>query len=545
MQSSCMVPQWLRTYQGATFRYDLIAGVMLAAYLLPAGIADASIAGLPPEAGLYACLFSGLVWWFFCSSRHTAITVTSGLSILVGTAVADLSGGSMERQIALSMATCVLIGVLGFAAWLTRAGIVVNFVSETVLVGFKCGIAGVLAAKQLPKLFGFAGGHGSFWSQIVHIITHLGDTHLASFALGVTALVILLAGKKLLPGRPVALIVVVGGIAATSIFNLQEAGVKVLGEVPQGLPSLGLPDIGLSDLNDVVPIAFACFLLGAVESAAIGRMFALKHGYRFDANRELLAVGAANLMSGLGRGFPVSGGMSQSLVNESSGARTPVSGLMAALIVLTIVMFFSGLLHDLPQPVLAAIVLAAVAGLFKLKALQRLWMFSKVEFAIAAFAFLGVLGQGILRGVAIGVLLSLFALLRRASAPNVVELGRIGNTDVFASIQDDVPRMRVDDVLVARIDGSLLYFNAEHARDRVIELLDERKVSRVILYLGTVPAVDLAGTDMIIELGHALHERGIDFRIAGAHTEVRQRLMRGGLDHQAVHAYRTVQDALI
>jgi len=540
-----MVPQWLRTYQGSTFRYDLIAGVMLAAYLLPVGIADASIAGLPPEAGLYACVFSGLVWWFFCSSRHTAITVTSGLSILIGTAVADLSGGNVDRHVALSMAVCLLIGALGLTAWLTRAGMVVNFVSETVLIGFKCGIAFVLAAKQLPKLFGFAGGHGGFWSQAAHIFTHLGDTHLASLALGLTALVILLGGKKLLPGRPVSLVVVVGGIIATSVLGLQAAGVKVLGEVPQGLPALGLPDISVEDWNNVAPIALACFLLGAVESAAIGRMFAVKHGYRFDANRELLAMGAANFMAGLGRGFPVSGGMSQSLVNESSGARTPVSGLLAALLVLTIVVFFSGLLHDLPQPVLAAIVLAAVVGLIKVKALKRLWAFSKVEFAIAACAFLGVLGQGILRGVAIGVLLSLFALLRRASAPNVVELGRIGNSDVFASIQDDVPRTRVDNVLVTRIDGSLLYFNADHARDRVIELLDERKVSRVILYLGAVPAVDLAGADMIIELGHAVHARGIDFRIAGAHTEVRQRLVRGGLDHQAVHAYRTVQDALI
>jgi high affinity sulfate transporter 1 len=518
---------------------------MLAAYLLPAGIADASLAGLPPEAGLYACLFGGMVFWTLCSSRHTAVTVTSAISILIGTAVGELSGGDQARQVALAMATCLLVGALGVAAWAAQAGMVVNFVSETVLIGFKCGIAFVLAGTQIPKLFGFTGGHGSFWSRLEHILNHLGETHPTSLALGLTALIILLAGKKFLPGKPVALGVVVGGIVATSIFHLHDEGVKVLGNVPQGLPALGLPQITLDDWNDVAPIALACFLLAAVESAAIGRMFALKHGYRFDANRELLAIGGSNLMAGLGRGFPVSGGMSQSLVNESSGARTPVSGAIATLLMLVVVLWFSELLQDLPQPVLAAIVLAAVTGLFKLTALQRLWRFSKVEFAIAACAFLGVLGQGILRGVAIGVLLSLFALLRRATAPNVVEIGRIGDSDQFASFRDDQPRSRVPGVLVARIDGSLLYFNAEHARDRLVELLAERPdARRMVLYLGAVPAVDLAGADMVIELAHALRGRGIDFRIAGAHTRVRDKLSLAGMDPASAGAHRTVVDAL-
>jgi high affinity sulfate transporter 1 len=540
-----MGPQWLRSYQASTFRADLVAGVMLAAYLLPAGIADASLAGLPPEAGLYACLFGGMVFWALCSSRHTAVTVTSAISILIGTAVSELSGDDQARQAALAIATCLLVGALGIAAWAAQAGMVVSFVSETVLIGFKCGIAFVLAGTQIPKLFGFAGGHGSFWSRLEHIVNHIGETHPTSLALGLTALIVLLAGKKLLPGKPVALAVVVSGIVATSVFHLHDAGVKVLGNVPQGLPALGVPSISLADWNDVAPIAVACFLLAAVESAAIGRMFALKHGYRFDANRELLAIGGSNLMAGLGRGFPVSGGMSQSLVNESSGAQTPMSGAIATLLVLVVVLWFSELLQDLPQPVLAAIVLAAVTGLFKLTALKRLWRFSKVEFAIAACAFLGVLGQGILRGVAIGVLLSLFALLRRASAPNVVEVGRIGDSEQFASFKDGLPRSRVPGALVARIDGSLLYFNAEHARDRLVELLAERPdATRMVLYLGAVPAVDLAGADMVLELAHALQRRRIDFRIAGAHTRVRDKLTLAGFDPAAASAHRTVVDAL-
>ena len=541
-----MTPGWLRGYGKDQFRPDVVAGITLGAYLLPAAIADASLAGLPPQAGLYACLFGGLVFWAFCSSRHTAITVTSAISLLVGTSIGDLSHGDQGRHVALSMGAAVLVGTFGIAAWAARAGVVVNFVSETVLIGFKCGIAFVLASTQIPKLFGFPGGEGGFWPRMAHIFEHIGETQAVALALGVAALIILVAGKNLLPGKPIALAVVALGIAATSIFDLEARGVRVLGVVPQGLPPFGLPALSLADFDSIVPIAMACFLLGAVESSAIGRMFALKHGYRFDANRELLALGGANLLAGLGHGFPISGGMSQSLVNESGGARTPLSGLVAALILLTITVAFSGLLRDLPQPVLAAIVLAAVTGLVSPSSIARLWRFNRAEFAIAAVAFIGVLGQGILRGVLVGVVLSLLLLLRRASQPNVAELGRIGDTSEFASITDEESRERVPGILVARIDGGLLYFNAERVRDRVLELVTARSepVSCVILFLGTVPTLDLAGADMLIELQHALHARGIELRFAGPHGRVRDALVRAGLEPAAVHAFRTIAEAL-
>lgn len=541
-----MVMPWMRGYGAAELQPDVIAGITLAAYLLPAAIADASLAGLPPQAGLYACLFGGLVFWALCSSRHTAIAATSAISLLVGASVGEISQGDEARHVALCMGAAVLVGAFGIAAWAARAGVVVNFVSETVLIGFKCGIAFVLASTQIPKLFGFPGGEGGFWPRMAHIARHIGETHPVALALGVAALIVLLTGKKLLPGKPVALAVVALGIVATSIFDLEARGVHVLGVVPQGLPPFGLPALTLADFDAILPIATACFLLGAVESSAIGRMFALKHGYRFDANRELLALGGANLLAGLGHGFPISGGMSQSLVNESGGARTPISSLVAALILLTITVAFSGLLRDLPQPVLAAIVLAAVTGLVSPSAIARLWRFNRSEFAIAAVAFIGVLGQGILRGVLVGVVLSLLLLLRRASQPNVGELGRVGDTSEFASISDEESRAGVPGVLVARIDGGLLYFNAERVRDRVLELMTAQSelVSHVILFLGTVPTVDLAGADMLIELQHALHGRGIELRFAGPHGPVRDALVRAGLDPAAVHAFRTIADAL-
>jgi high affinity sulfate transporter 1 len=529
----------------APLRPDLVAGVTLAAYLVPAGIADASLAGLPPETGLYACLFGGLVFWALCSSRHTAITVTSAISLLVGTSVGELSGGDPVRHLALSMGAALLVGVMGLIAWAARAGVIVNFVSETVLVGFKCGIAFVLASTQLPKLLGFAGGHGSFWERLAHIGRHITDTHPVSLALGFTALAVLLAGKKLLPARPVALAVVILGVAATSIFELPARGVKVLGTVPQGLPPIGLPSLSLGEFDGIVPIALACFLLAAVESAAIGRMFALKHGYRFDPNRELLALGASNLAAGFGHGFPISGGMSQSLVNESAGARSSRSGLVAAVILLAVIVWFSGLLRDLPQPVLAAIVLAAVTGLIKVNTLTRLWRFNRGEFAIAAVAFFGVLGQGILRGIFLGVILSLVMLLRRASHPNVAELGRIGDSEVFGNLADDERRQPASGAVVARVDGALLYFNADHVRDELLERLANRPDAKVlVLFLGTVPTVDMAGADMLIELQHAMAGRGIELRFAGPHGAVRHALSRAGMDPSRVHAYRTIPEAL-
>src|ERR1043166_4926313 len=222
---------WLPTYQGQWLRADLIAGVTLAAYLMPAGLADASLANVPPEAGLYACLFSGLVFWLFCSSRHTAITVTSAISVLVGASLGDLAGGDALRFWALASCTALIVGVLAFIAWLARAGVIVNFISESVLVGFKCGIALFIASTQLPKFFGFKGSHGDFWDRSAYFLSHLGDTNSASLLLGICALILLLLGKRFLKNKPVALFVVIAGILVASTMDLGSLRVNFSGDV--------------------------------------------------------------------------------------------------------------------------------------------------------------------------------------------------------------------------------------------------------------------------------------------------------------------------
>jgi SulP family sulfate permease len=523
----------LRDYRREWLRGDVVAGVVLAAYLLPASLGDASLAGLPPEAGLYACLFAGLVFWLFCSSRHTAVTVTSAISLLVGTSLGELAGGDAGRYWALASATALLVAALGLVAFLLHAGSLVSFISETVMTGFKTGVALHLASTQLPKLLGFKGSHGDFWERMGHVLSHLGETNPASLALGAAALGLLVLGKRLLPNRPVSLFVLVAGIAAVPLLDLAGRGVALLGEVPQGLPAPGLPAIHFSDLNLLLPLAMACFLIGAVETAAIGRTFARKYGYRLDSNQELLAQAGANLAAGLGHGFPVSGGMSQSLVNEGGGARTALSGPVAAGIMVVVTLFLAGLLRDLPQPVLAAIVLMAVSGLFKLSELQRLWRFSRAEFAVAMAAVLGVLGSGLLRGVLIGVVISLLLLLRRASRPRTTELGRVPGTDYFADAVRHPENERQADAFVFRVEASLLYFNVEHVRDRFFGLLSARGeggVRLAVLFLGSCPAIDLAGAELLEEIHHTLRERGIAFRLAEARGDVRETLRRAGFE---------------
>lgn len=537
---------WLSQYEWKWLRSDLLAGITLATYLLPAGIADASLANLPPEAGLYACLFSGLTFWFLCSSRHTAVTVTSAISLLIGASLGDLAGGDATRFGALAAGAALLVAFIAFAAWLVQAGAIVTFISESVMVGFKCGVALFLASTQLPKLFGFKGGHGSFWERAGHFFSHLSETNTTALGIGIAALIILLVGKLFFKNWPIALLVVVNAIIVASLAKLDAYGVKLLGEVPQGLPAMGIPDIRWDDLNELLPLALACFLLGAVETAAIGRMFAARHGGRLDANQELLALAGANFAAALGRGFPVGGGMSQSLVNESAGARTPLSGLFASGVVLIVVLFLTDLLRYLPQPVLAAVVLVAVGGLFNVSALKHLRRTNRTEYIVAVVALFGVLWSGLLRGVLIGAIISLVLLIRRASRPHVAFLGRIPGTRRYSDLARHPDNVPVHDVLIFRPESGLLYFNADHIRDLVVERARALRPRLIIGDLSAAPHVDMQAAHMLLELQDELATLGCRLQIVEARASVRDTLRREGVESRVGHINRftSVADAV-
>src|SRR5262249_45329807 len=484
---------WLRSYDRSWLRGDVLAGITLAAYLLPAALGDASLANLPPEAGLYACLFAGLIFWIFCGSRYTAVSVTSAIALVIGSSLGEITGGNTARFGALAAGTALLVSLIAFIAWLAKAGVLVHFISESVMTGFKCGVALFLASTQLPKLFGFHSAHGSFWGNAAHFFKHLNETNLMSLLVGGIALALLILGKIFLKHKPVALFVVIGGIAVALWVSLETRGVKLIGAVPQGIPPLKVPAVYWRDLNDLLPLARACFLLGAVETAAIGRMFAAKHGGRFDANQENLALAASNLLAGFGGGFPVSGGTSQSLVNEEGGAHTPLSTAAAAVFILVVVLFFSHLLSALPQPVLAAVVLVAVAGLFNLSTLKALWLNDRSEFVVAIAAFAGVLTFGLLRGVMLGALISLVQLVRLSSRPHVALLGRIPATRRFSDRDRHEGNELIPNAMIFRPESALIYFNVDNVCDSILSRVRAapKLPKLVVLDLSAAPLVDM------------------------------------------------------
>jgi MFS superfamily sulfate permease-like transporter len=403
------------------------------------------------------------------------------------------------------------------------------------MIGFKTGVALHLASTQLPKLCGVPAGHDSFWHRMADFFRHLGEINPASLALGLAALGVLVLGKRLLPNKPVALFVVAAGIVASSFFDFGAMSVKLIGEVPQGLPAMAVPAVSYSDIRNMLPLALACFLLASVETAAIGRMFAARHGHRFDPNREFLALAASNVAAGLFRGFPVGGGMSQSLVNESGGAKTPASGLFAALAILLVALFFSGLLSGLPQPVLAAVVLMAVASLAKIEDLRWLWRHHRGEFLVAVASLAGVLGAGLLQGVLIGAIISLLLLLRQAAHPHVAELGRIPGTEKFSDRERHKGNEVLPGVFPFRVEANIMYFNADNILADVLARVEARgePIRLAIGDLSASPKIDIAGAHMLKRLHAELAKRGTTLRLVQAHASARDLLRIEGVEDVA------------
>jgi high affinity sulfate transporter 1 len=539
---------WRREYAPSWLRWDVVAGLTLAAYFLPSGLAYSSIANLPPQAGLYSCLCAGLVFWLFCSARQTAVAPTSAIAILVGASLGPLAGGDATRFGAFAAATALLVAAMCVVAWAVRAGAVANFISETVLTGFKTGLALYLTSTQLPKLLGIKGGSGSFWSKSWTIATHLSDVNEKSLLIGGAALVLLILGKLFLSKLPVPLFVLVAAIVAADTLDLGNHGVSLLGALPQGLPPVAVPAVSWDELDELLPLAMACFLLAAVETTAIGRMYESKSKNKVDVNRDLLAIGASNVAVGFGGGFPVSGGMSQSLVNETAGAKSPVSTLVASAAVLVVMVFFSGRLADLPQPALAAIVLVTVAGLFKFAAMKHLWRTARVEFVVAFAAMLGLLCFGLLRGVMLGVLLSILFLLIRASRPRVAFLGRIPGIRRFDDLARHETNVPVPGAVIFRPQVSLLYFNAANVRDRVMHRIRSTtpRPRLVVCDLSACPIVDTAGASMLASLSDELASDGMRLQIVETLPAVRDSLRLQGLEDKVgrIDRFTSVADAV-
>jgi high affinity sulfate transporter 1 len=533
--------QWLPGYQTQWLKSDLIAGMTLAAYAIPVSMAYASLAGLPPHFGIYCYLLGGLAYAVFGTSRQLAIGPTSAISMLVGATVADMAGGDAARWAGIASLTALVVAVISVLAWLLRLSGLVSFISETILLGFKAGAALTIAMTQLPKLFGVKGGGHHFFERAWNLAQQLGDTNFTVLTIGIVALALLLAGDKLLPGRPIALFVVALATVVMSVTALEQSGVATVGALPAGLPEFRLPSLRARDADGIVPLSMACFLLAYIEGVSAARTLAARHEYEVHPRQELLALSAANLAAAFGQGFPVAGGLSQSAVNDKAGAKTPLALVFASLTLAVCLLFLTDLLGSLPTVVLASIVLVAVKGLIDVAALRRLWQISRFEFKVAMVALGGVLLLGILKGVLFAAIASILMLLAGAARPHVAILGRIPGTRRFSDLARHPDNESLAGIVIFRTESSLLYFNTEHVRQIVWDRLQATPDLRLVICdLSDAPVVDVAGANMLAGLHRELSKRSVAMRIVEAHGKVRDLLRAVGLEEQVGYLGRHI-----
>ncbi|SFI31619.1 SulP family inorganic anion transporter [Bradyrhizobium sp. cf659] len=521
---------WLATYRSSWLPSDAVAGVTLAAYAIPVSLAYAALAGLPPQVGIYGYMLGGVGYALLGSSRQLAVGPTSAISLMIVGTVGPLAAGDPVRygQIA-SLAACA-VAVLCLIAWLCKLSVLVRLVSDSILVGFKAGAGLTIIMSQLPSLFGVAGGGHDFFERGIKLAGQLGDMNPLILVVGLVALLLLLTGERLLPGRPVGIAVVALAIVVATALGLPALGVPVTGKIPQGLPVPGLPTFGLLEFDDLFPLAAGCVLLAYIEGVSAARSFAAKHGDSLDVRQEFLGLGAANLAAAFGHGYPVAGGLSQSAVNDNAGARTPLALVICAVTLALCLLFFAGLLTNLPKAVLAAIVFAAVYRLVDIRTLVRMRRVSRIDFYAAAIALISVLLLGILQGVLLASIASIFLLLARASQPNVAFLGKLPGSGRYSDRARHENVEPLVGIIAFRPEASLLYINAETILEAVLNALQRSSDVRLVACdLSASPYIDLAGAHMLRNLYDELASRHVAFCIVGAHAQLRDLLRAEGL----------------
>jgi high affinity sulfate transporter 1 len=523
---------WLAHYQAAWLTSDFIAGVTLAAYAVPVALAYATLAGLPPQVGIYGYLLGGLGYALLGSSRQLAIGPTSAISLMIAGTVGEMAGGDAAHYAAIAGLAGFTVALLCLISWLLRLSILVRLISDSILVGFKAGAGLTIIMTQLPSLLGVSGGGHNFFERAVLLVGELGQIQYLVLAIGLLAIAMLWAGERAFPGRPIALAVVILAIAVASVFGLPALGVPITGKIPQGLPSLDWPTLRLRDVDGIFPLAAGCLLLAYIEGVSAARSFATKHGYVLDPRQEFLGLGAANLAAALGHGYPVAGGLSQSAVNEKAGARTPLALVFASLTLAVSLLFLTGFLQNLPKAVLAAIVFTAVLGLVDIRTLSRMWRISKPDFYAATIALAAVLLLGILQGILLAAAVSVLILLARASQPHVAFLGRIPGTSSYSDLARHPENEQLPHVIIFRPEASLLYVNAEFVSQTLLERLStigKASIRMVVCDLSASPYIDLAGSRMLRLLHTELTGLGIALRIIGARGRVRDLLRADGV----------------
>ncbi len=526
------ITEWLPRYPRAWLGKDIASGITSWAVMVPVAMAYAELAGVPAGVGLITATAGLTAYAVLGTSRHAKVTTSSTMAVMSASVVAPAAGGDTATYLAMTAMLAIIVGIYLLAAGILKLGFLADFLAKPVITGFIVGLAITIAVGQLPKLFGVEGSGGNVFDQLIHFAEQLPQTHLASLAIGVAAMVLILVLRRIDRRIPGPLIAVIGAILLTTALGLDEEGVAVVGDISGELSGPGLPDVSLGDLAYLATGAAGIMFLALAESLAASRAFANRHGYRIDPNQELVALGGSNAVSGLMGGFAVDASVSSMATGEAAGNKTQLASLVTAGGMLLTIIILAPLFTNLPQSLLAAVIITSVISLVDFAEWKRYIEWRKTDAALAIIAALGVLATSVLVGLVIAALVSVVILLYTASKPALAILGRLpGPHGHFVDAHRNPDAEAIEDLLIMRLDTPLYYFNATAVSDRVRKVVDEADEPpyAVLLDIEATIELDVTTSDALYELIGALEDRGTRLVLVHAKGTVRDRMRRVGL----------------
>ena len=524
----------LRDYRLAWLSKDAIAGLSACIVSIPSVIAYAELVHLPAITGLYAALAAAIGYALFSSSRHVIAGPDAAIGLLAGSAILPLSGGDPARIVMLAAVLSLLSGAVLILAARLKLGVIADLLSRPVLIGYLNGASLVLIATQLGKMFGIKTEGEEFFEIVLTVIELLPETHLATFAFGVFLVGVLVALARWLPRVPGALALCTVAIAITFALDLGSHGVALVGEVPSGLPHLSIPRLRWADIAALAPAAVAIAFLAFSDGILLAQTFAEKNGYEVRPNRELVALGSANILAGLWQGFPVSASQSRTSIVDSAGGKTQVAQLVLAAGLLLFLFFLTGLIALLPKVALGAILIVTAIGMLEVASLSALYKVDRIEFAIGMGVTLAILIAGVVPGIILGLLLSLIAVLVEISRPDDAVLRRLKSDGKFHHCAEDDDAETVPGLLIYRLYAPLIFANARHVMTRIRTLVDaaDPPVKWLVIDAQAIHDMDVTAAQRFAELHQDLADDGVDVKIADAPRPFLDELARVGLSEE-------------